>query len=308
MTLQEDLDELSKTLPGLVGEVREVHERLETVDSALAKLLSGAQPIELGFRNRVGVTAQRAEHLISQIDAMQKGLESAMAALEKAWTDADTHLEASEKHVVTAAEGIEPARQALLTALVATAERVDQASSHGPEALEALETAASAGHDEIPAAVGVAQEHTGKLHEFLEATSGRAADHTQMLLDTVAGASHDLTKEIDTFEQEMAHVGLELVAHDEQVRDALVEGVTDLLDDTCEPRLKETILPRVGGAADRAQAALVELARTATERGKAVDEACESLVEEVTRLDALSVTLGASMDQIHQAAAKLHQP
>ena len=179
MSLQEDLDELSRTLPALVQEATDAKEELKFVSDALSRLVSATEPLELGLRNRVGVTATQASHLAALVDTLQKELETALAELEKGWTTAHASLDTSEAHLVAAADAVGPARQTLQAALVSAAERIDHASADGPAVLEALHGAGEAGHDEITNGVHRLRDHTAAVHELLETTRDQAAMKTR---------------------------------------------------------------------------------------------------------------------------------
>ena len=76
------------------------------------------------------------------------------------------------------------------------------------------------------------------------------------MIDPAVSLGHDLTGEVQAFEQAMGQAGVELVAHDEQVHSTLVEHLHQLIEDACRHRIEQAILPHVREGADHAQAAL----------------------------------------------------
>lgn len=308
MTLQEDLDELSSTLPGLVVEASRRLGELDEAKQALETAVSFLQSVELGFRSRVGLTEKAAEHLLGQVDALQATLESAMTALTGAWTSCDQHLATASQAMLAAADGVPPALEALHTALTAAGERIDEASANGEVTVEVLETESGEARDAVSSAAAGIEAHADASRQHFEEMRIEAEVGFEAVATTAEQAHQELAAAADGWEQQLALESRQLLDLGESSADALGEAFAQLVSDACATRLREDVLEELEEDSERVCDRAEKLGHAVLEGSEAVASASEGVMEAADRLAIVNDGVKESTLKIDEAARQLHRP
>lgn len=307
MTLQEDLEELQSTLPGLVVEAGRRLGELEEAKQALETALSFLQSVELGLRSRVGLTEKAAEQLLGQVDALQAALESAMTALAGSWAACDQHLAASSQSLLAAADGVPTALEALHSALTAGGERIDEASADGEATVELLESESGAARDAVSSAAAGIVAHADAARQHFEETRVEAEAGCEAVVSTAEQAHQELAAAAGGWERQLALELRQLTELGQSSGDALGEAFVQLVD-VCAARIREDVLEELEEDSERVCDRSEKLAQAVQEGAEAAATASEQVMASLSRLETVNDGLKESIVQIDDAARKLYQP
>src|SRR5829696_4017698 len=116
-TLKDDLAELSDVLPKLPVEVTAVVEAAQELDASAQTLLGAVGSGRQEMQTLLSHVQSALPDFQVQLELMEKRLETAVAAVEKAWNEADDKIEESEKALEAKGEELNTERTELMAVL-----------------------------------------------------------------------------------------------------------------------------------------------------------------------------------------------
>jgi hypothetical protein len=271
-TLKEDLTELSDVLPLLPAEVTALNQSALELVAASATLLAEVRAGREDLESLLAHVRDALPGFTSEVEILDQRLEGALDGMEKAWTEADDHLEEGEKALAAGGEQVNTEHADLLKALAEAGTKIDQASADGEAVIDRVEAAARDGQARIKTAADAVSAKAAALNAVLGSTTEAMTEASQAFQDRVSrfveNARVETDATLDHFEdgwkQYTQH--LEVVAKE-------VEPRADAIVMEAGRRTADNVRQPLVAAAEAFRIALERLVKEAADQQEAVARA-----------------------------------
>jgi hypothetical protein len=240
------------------------------------------------------------------MELLEKRLETAMAGVEKAWSEADDHLEEGEKEVQTRGEELNTERTELLKALFEAGTRVDQATAEGEAAVNRVEAAAQDAATRIKTAADAVTDKVASLKALLEKTTQSLEDSGEAFLERMTRFVDNGKFDTDVLLDHLSHRLGQYTAHLEDVAKD-VESKADAVVLAAGQRTTDTIQKPLVGAAEDFRVAAEALAATASSEQATLVKAVAAHDEALGDVKEAVAPMKTGIQEIHEAVVRMRQ-
>jgi uncharacterized phage infection (PIP) family protein YhgE len=306
--LEDDLAELSRTVPQLADEIAKVLDHATLVRKEL-------QHIDEELKREVPITREMVAHpfppnldLARLFHEFDQQLQGSLHEIEGAWKVAHGELEKSRDGVKSATDRLQASAAALGQTMTEMKTSVDEASQAGQVNLDTLEGLSHDGQARLHAAATSITEEVAALHALLDHVRQSMADSAQAVLARATQLASEATQHSSDLVADLEHRRDSLHDQDQTVAEHTLEGVEQVIEDGLTPRLNEAVDHGVHEPGTAVQHELEGLAHTAGEAESGLDHGHHDWKDAVGRLESTAEPIPHALQEIHEAAERMrHQ-